>query len=408
MNATTKILFAAHSSAHRANGGLRSLYELILKLPAPPYTLLTSKSTPPQDYWRNDTITTLPVLQPAWQKQLSVTHLNRFLKATYCIGHLLRQSRPDIVVCNDINSMLSVAPAARIAGIPVVFYVRDVFEPHRPYGIKWKMASQLADCIICLSDEMKDSLQRRLRPILGRRTRTERIYSIVDRNTYHPISSVEKSHLRKSLGINEDTHAITYVGSVCDKKNQIELINALPTFLTSMPASHVYFVGDFRPTSDPYCRACKELAHKLNIAERISFVGFSPTPCQWYQAADVNLLATRREGLARAMIEALACGTPTVSFDVTSAKEILENYQCGLVAPQGNYDALFANIRTIKEPVTAQAMGRNAQALAQKLFDGESNCADFLQILETLIRPKKPSVPRNATSLNPSTDTSGS
>jgi glycosyltransferase involved in cell wall biosynthesis len=91
---------------------------------------------------------------------------------------------------------------------------------------------------------------------------------------------------------------------------------------------------------------------------------------EWYQALDLTIVASVREGLARSMIESLACGTPVVSFDVCSAREILEGYRCGFVVPKGEYSALLEQIRyLIEHPELRQAFGEAGARAAVELFD---------------------------------------
>jgi glycosyltransferase involved in cell wall biosynthesis len=98
----------------------------------------------------------------------------------------------------------------------------------------------------------------------------------------------------------------------------------------------------FRVLQSGYARRCLETVRRLGLEEHARFHGFSDRVTEWYQACHIVLLASRREGLARCMIESLACGTPVVSFDACSAREVLEEHDCGRVVPQGGYAGLAA------------------------------------------------------------------
>ncbi|MEM7380597.1 MAG: glycosyltransferase family 4 protein, partial [Bacteroidota bacterium] len=83
----------------------------------------------------------------------------------------------------------------------------------------------------------------------------------------------------------------------------------------------------------------------------------------------LTVVPTRREGLARCMIESLACGTPVVSFDVTSAREILEGYDCGVVIPQGRYKEMAdAILRLLGDIQRYEVLSENGSKLASELF----------------------------------------
>jgi glycosyltransferase involved in cell wall biosynthesis len=102
----------------------------------------------------------------------------------------------------------------------------------------------------------------------------------------------------------------------------------------------------------------------------VTFVGYRADVAAWYRALDVAVIASEREGLARSMIESLAAGTPVVSFDVCSAREILEGHRCGLVVPHGDYAALAERIGTLlHNPSLREALGTTGAAAARTLFD---------------------------------------
>jgi glycosyltransferase involved in cell wall biosynthesis len=110
----------------------------------------------------------------------------------------------------------------------------------------------------------------------------------------------------------------------------------------------------------------------------VEFVGYTPAVEEWYQACDIIVVPTRKEGLARCMIEGLACGTPVVSFDVSSAREILEQHVCGLVVRSGDYPALGGAIQLLATDAAAmERMRISAAATARKLFTADRMIREY-------------------------------
>jgi glycosyltransferase involved in cell wall biosynthesis len=67
-----------------------------------------------------------------------------------------------------------------------------------------------------------------------------------------------------------------------------------------------------------------------------------------------------------------------VSFDVASAREVLEAHGCGLVVPQGDYAALAEALAALGEaPARRAALGRAGARAARELFDAERMVADY-------------------------------
>lgn len=85
-------------------------------------------------------------------------------------------------------------------------------------------------------------------------------------------------------------------------------------------------------------------AARLGIADRVRFEGQQPADrvADELRRADLFVLASRTEGLPRALIEAMAAGLPCIGTRVGGIPELLDDE--ALVAP-GDAEALAARIR---------------------------------------------------------------
>ena len=136
------------------------------------------------------------------------------------------------------------------------------------------------------------------------------------------------------------------------------------------PRARVHFVGDFDLETDAYARWCLAEAKNACVEKSVSFVGYTEGVADWYRALDAVAVPSRNEGLARCMIESLACGTPVVSFDVCSAREILEGRDCGVVVASGNHEALAEALASLASDSEARVrLGARGATVARELFD---------------------------------------
>src|SRR5947199_1328191 len=168
-----------------------------------------------------------------------------------------------------------------------------------------------------------------------------------------------------------DSLAVGVVAAFEPRKGQLDLIReTVPRLLRLDARARVYFIGDFDPERDVYARLCLEEAESAGVRSSVSFVGYTEGVADWYRALDVVAVASRNEGLARCMIEAVACGTPVVSFDVCSAREILEGRGCGVVVASGEHAALAEALASLSSDADERArLGARGAAVARELFD---------------------------------------
>ncbi len=85
----------------------------------------------------------------------------------------------------------------------------------------------------------------------------------------------------------------------------------------------------------------RQRTRELGIAKRVHFLGQVDVMPEFYQALDVCCLPSYAEGLPLSLLEAQACGIPTVVSDVGGCKNALCPDTGHLVRP-GNAMALAA------------------------------------------------------------------
>ena len=117
---------------------------------------------------------------------------------------------------------------------------------------------------------------------------------------------------------------ILYVGGFSPRKNILGLINAF----SLLPQKYrkdttLVIVGNKGPSYTMY----KNQAEKLKLSDSILFPGFIPydkLPI-FYNAAEVLVYPSFYEGFGLPPLEAMACGTPVITSNVTSMKEVVDD-----------------------------------------------------------------------------------
>lgn len=376
------VIFVVSQNGRRANGGVESISQILQNLRRVRPIVVTQNETAVTQRWRE-----AGCAVNVWPTEGEGVQATSALAANLRMFRLVRTTGCRIVHCNDIAALWHTAFGARLAGAKVVFNVRNIKPATQRYGWRWQWARRLSHRQVVLSREMQTELQRRLGVASDGGEAIDYIYSGVDLTRFSPIDPSRRIELRQRLGIPSDSFAVGCVAPFDQRKAQLDFIRqAGPLVKNLVPQARIYFVGDFVPAQNDYARRCAEAAESTGLADRISFVGFTPEVNDWYGALDVTVVASRNEGLARCMIESLACGTPVVSFEVCSAREILEQLDRGLVVPQGNYPALVMAIgRLAAEDETRRKLSKTSVDAARRLFDPRRTVTRYEQLYFSLI-----------------------
>jgi glycosyltransferase involved in cell wall biosynthesis len=101
----------------------------------------------------------------------------------------------------------------------------------------------------------------------------------------------------------------------------------------------------------------------------VGAVAYTDMP-QHYQAADILLMPTVREGFGLAVAEAMACGLPVVASDVSALPELVVEGQGGFLCPVGDVACFAARLNQLADdPVLRRQMGEFNRARASALFN---------------------------------------
>ena len=404
------VVFVVSQTSNRANGGVESITLIIERCQRIQPIVVTQTESPINRRWRNagadvliwpfhETTSIAPV-EKGFQHRLQLT--SSLLKTNWQMAQLIRRSGVRVVHCNDILAMRQTAWGAKIAGAQIVQNVRDIKPEEQTYGMFWQAGCRLTSHTIFLSAEMERDFLLRVPPLCKRKksgvTSTSHIYSVVDTPS---ISCTDRQRARQALGIPPDRLAIGYVATFSEKKAQLPFIhNALEALTNGAPNSHVYFIGDFKPKTNSYAHACRDLLRRKGLDQNATLVGYDPHMTRWYSALDLIVVGSVTEGLARSMIESIATGVPVISFDVCSSREILDHWHCGVVVPQGNYTGLVREIKALADnDQRRHELGTNGIGAAKQLFQPQKIVRQYEDVYLSLAKNGRADSSRASTAL---------
>jgi len=385
------ILFVITQNNSTANGGVKSVSNVVCNTPLDVH-IVTNKHTPYVNMWQS---CGSKVFVRKYDRYTDLTGLSKLFNLVYFnIRSYFHVStlNPSVVHTNDRPAFRSSALGILAANVPIVNNIRDTHP--RMQGlrrVKTLLEFALSDVVLTLSQEMcacwTETLRFEVFPESLRRSFLEKmtfIYSIVDPNRFHPPETGQQD-IRTDLEV-AGAPLLAYVASFHPKKRQLAFIEkVLPDLVDQHPEATVAFVGDFVPSKNDQAHACRRVVEALGLNDNVRFTGYRDDVERWYQAADLTVLASENEGLARSMIESVACGTPVVSFDVASAREILEGHNCGLVVPQGNYRELRTGIIELWEDDSLRtSMGRQGATIARTLFNPETVARQYQTLYQRI------------------------
>jgi teichuronic acid biosynthesis glycosyltransferase TuaC len=231
--------------------------------------------------------------------------------------------------------------------------------------IRW--AAQRAAGVVAVSEALRDRLIELGVP----GSRIEVLRNGVDLDLFAPR---DRQAAREALGLNPGGPILTSVGWLVPRKGHDLAIRATAL----LPEATLLIVGEGEEDV-----ALRRLAQALGLAGRVRFLGSIPQKrlADVYNAADVLVLASIREGLPNVVLEALACGTPVVATAVWGTPEIVAAPVAGRLVTDRTPETLARAIRDLLADAPARAAVR---AYAER-FDWGPTTAGQLRLFRSIL-----------------------
>ena len=302
------------------------------------------------------------------------------LKAYFRLKRYFRENRFDVVHTHSSKAGIVGRFAARAAHVPVVVHTvhGQAFHPHEKwyrnflYILLERLAARKCDRIFAVAQAMIDQcVQANVAP----REMYKVVYSGMDTTRF--AAAKRDPELRRRLGIPEKARTIVTVARLFQLKGYEFVLPAAERVIAAYPDTHILIVGD-----GPMHDELKARIAAAKLTEHFHFAGLVPPDKVADHLAQGELLwhLSLREGLPRAVVQALACGIPAIGFALDGTPEVLENGVTGFaVAPE-----------SVDEVVRATKMVWDDEALRRRMGDAGRRRVleqfDWRRMAEILLR----------------------
>lgn len=242
--------------------------------------------------------------------------------------------------------------------------------PLRAAATTWeRFATRWTSAIVCCSEG-----ERELGLRAGVKGPTAVVHNGVDLERFRPGSSQDRAQARRTLGLPDGPLAVC-VGRLSRQKGQDVLVEAWEAVATAVPGSHLAIVGD-----GPECGRLSAQA-----GGGVLFPGRTEDVLPWLHAADVVAVPSRYEGLALALLEAMAAARSVVASDVPGTAEAL-GPDSGAVVPVEDAGALAgALVARLVDGGLAEAEGAAGRRRAEERFSLAASTAAMAELTSGLI-----------------------
>jgi glycosyltransferase involved in cell wall biosynthesis len=311
----------------------------------------------------------------------------------YEIKKILRDIKPDIVHVHSAKAgILGRFAAYNIKPRPKIIYGIHGLSFHK-YQSKWlnrfysaieKAAGRRTDFFISVADAMTEQA---LAAGIGKPQQYVTAYSAIDeRDFLTPLSNDRKREFRRKHGIAADAVVLVTIARLFMLKGHEYIIESAKTLSKRFEKAVWLFVGDGNLSDD-----FKRQVRLFGLEKKIKFTGLLPPSMipLAIQSSDILVHCSLREGLARALPQAMLCGKPAISFDVDGAREVVNENTGRLVEPKNIEQLSRACAELIENPDLRQKLGTAARESVKEKFSPEKMVDTIEAVYKKLIGGRK-------------------
>jgi len=283
---------------------------------------------------------------------------------------LLSSLNVDVVVTSSMKAHVIGALAARLCGIPVVTWLKDL-----PEGLALKLIRTVSRTCAIERIVCSKAVVRALG--LGH---TTMLLPPIDFAYHSQVPSQSES--RALLGLPKDKLVFSMVGRIARWKGQDRFVRAAARVCALTDAVYFSIFGSPAfPQDHEFANELPALATHLGIAERVSFVSWMDDPRIAYAASDLICNASTAEPFGRTSAEAGLYGVPALCFDDGGASEAVLPAVTGTVVPAGDVEAFAAAmVAYASDPAALRRAGSAARVYVQR-HDADRLAAIFFEIV---------------------------
>ncbi len=297
---------------------------------------------------------------------------------------LVRHHRVDIIHTNGLKAHMLAGCAGRLAGIPVVWHLRD-FPPAAAAGRILRTSSRyLPALVLTNSDAVAQAVQTERDAI----PRVTRLYNPVDLERFRP--GLAKTGLRRELGIGARVPLVGCVAHLTPWKGHEQFLAIARDVQAVCPETHFVVAGGAIYETDGhhgYAAQLRQRAQAMGIADRVTFLGARDDVPEILSALNVLVhCPVAPEPFGRVLAEAMAVGCPVVASRCGGIPEVVEDGVTGNLVSPGDLKGFVTSVAAyLNSPSYREIVGKAGRRRAEALFGVEAHTAAVLRAYQSLI-----------------------
>jgi glycosyltransferase involved in cell wall biosynthesis len=139
-----------------------------------------------------------------------------------------------------------------------------------------------------------------------------------------------------------------------------------------------------------YSREVRGLVESLGLKNNVRFLEFVENPVPLLKMSSVFCMLSRSEGFCNALLEAMACGVPSVVSRVGGNPEAITDSQSGFLVPVEDHQAAAERMLfLLRNPDEAKQIGEAGRNAAFSQFSADAMISNLISLYSELMAQRR-------------------
>ncbi|WP_391559015.1 N-acetyl-alpha-D-glucosaminyl L-malate synthase BshA [Robertmurraya sp.] len=206
----------------------------------------------------------------------------------------------------------------------------------------------------------------------------ETVYNFIDERVYKRSNS---SHLKDEYGILPEEKVVIHVSNFRPVKRVQDVVRTFEKITKGIPAK-LLLVGD-GPEMTVVCKLVK----KLNIEDKVLFLGKQDSVEELYSISDLMLLLSEKESFGLVALEAMACGVPCIGTNVGGIPEVIDHGLSGYICELGDIEDMSEKaIDLLQNSMKHQQFSEASVSLVREKFQATTIVKQYEDLYKSLLQ----------------------
>lgn len=206
------------------------------------------------------------------------------------------------------------------------------------------------------------------------------IYNFINEEEY---VRKDREFIKEDYSIEPDEKVLIHISNF-RKVKRIEDVIRTFSIVASKTKAKLILVGD-----GPETQTALELVNKLDIADKVLFLGRQKNISDLLSISDIKLLMSEKESFGLVLLEAMSCEVVPIATDVGGIPEVIENGYNGYTVPLGDVEtAAHKTLQLLNDKELYDTFVQKGLERVENVFASQNIINQYITLYENIVNDR--------------------